>query len=100
MTSIPEPDRFVDAMRQSQEAAVKAFESWTRTMQQPFGQASGAMPTPGMVDLNPIVDQLFDFADATLQLQRQLAKGLLWASTQAVQAAQPRSGDEEVMEGG
>jgi hypothetical protein len=100
MTSIPDPDSFLDAMRQSQEAAVKAFESWTKTTQQPSGQASGEVPTPDIVDLNQIVDQLFDFADATLQLQRQFAKGLLWASTQAVQAAQARSGDEEAMEGG
>jgi hypothetical protein len=93
MTSLQEP--FLDAMRQSQQAVLNAFESWTKSVQQTFGQAgSGTSPVPS-VDPNEIVDQVFDFAEKLLEGQRQFAKNLMAASVQAAEAARPRTGDGE-----
>jgi hypothetical protein len=97
MTSIQEP--FLDAMRQSQQAALTAFESWTKTVQQTFGQAtSGA--TTGTVDPNEVVDQVFDFAEKMLETQRQFAKNLMAASVSAAEAVQRQSVGEGGGEGG
>jgi hypothetical protein len=93
MTSTPDTDPFLDAMRQGQEAALNALESWTKAVQQTFGQAAGATPTTGTFDPNQFVDQYFNFAEAVLRLQRQFAKTLMGASRQAVEAAQPGGGE-------
>jgi hypothetical protein len=98
MTSMQEP--FTDAMRQSQQAVLTAFESWTKLVQQMFGQATEATPTPGSVDPTQIVDQVFDFAAQLLESQRQFAKTLMAASAQALEATRPRSGEGEGVEGG
>jgi hypothetical protein len=93
MTSLQEP--FLDAMRQSQQAVLNAFESWTKSVQQTFGQATAGAPSVGSVDPNEIVDQVFDFAEKLLEGQRQFAKNLMAASAQAAEAARPRTGDGE-----
>jgi hypothetical protein len=90
MTSLPEP--FLDAMRQSQQAVLSAFESWTKTMQQTFGQATSTT-TPESVDVNEIVDQVFDFAEKMLESQRQFAKNLVAVSASAAEAARPGAGE-------
>ena len=86
MTSIQEP--FIDAMRKSQEAVLNAFESWTRTVQQTFGQATSGTPMTGTIDPNEVVDQVFDFAEKLLESQRQFAKNLMSASQQAAEVVQ------------
>jgi hypothetical protein len=98
MTSIQEP--FLDAMRQSQQAALSAFESWTKTVQQTFGQATSGTPGTGTVDPNEVVDQVFDFAEKMLETQRQFAKNLMSASVQAAEAVQRQSVGEGGGEGG
>jgi hypothetical protein len=98
MTSIQEP--FADAMRQSQQAMLTAFDSWTKMVEQMFGQATEGTPTPGSVDPSQIVDQVFDFAGQLLESQRQFAKTLMASSAEALEAARPRSGEGEGVEGG
>jgi hypothetical protein len=98
MTSIQEP--FLDAMRKSQEAVINAFESWTRTVQQTFGQATSATPMPGAVDPTEVVDQVFDFAEKLLESQRQFTKNLISASAQAAEAVQRQTPGETGGEGG
>jgi len=88
--TVPEP--FLDAMRQSQQAVLSAFESWTKTMQQTFGQATSTA-TPESVDVNEIVDQVFDFAEKMLESQRQFAKNLMAVSASAAEAARPIAGE-------
>jgi hypothetical protein len=75
-------DEYLQTVRQSQEAVRNALESWTRAMQQTFGQQTGS------VDANEIVDQVFDFAKQMLDTQRQFAKGLVAASKPAVESQQ------------
>jgi hypothetical protein len=92
MTNLQEP--FLDAMRQSQQAVLSAVETWTRTMQQTFGQAtSSGAPTVASVDPNEIVDQVFDFAEKLLASQREFAKNLMAASAAATEAAQRQLGE-------
>jgi hypothetical protein len=98
MTSIQEP--FLDALRQSQQAALTAFESWTKTVQQTFGQAASGASTAGTVDPNEVVDQVFDFAEKMLETQRQFAKNLMAASVSAAEAVQRQSVGEGGGEGG
>jgi hypothetical protein len=93
MTSMPDPDPFLQAIQRSQEAALSAFESWTKTAQQTFGQM------PGAVNPNQVVDQFFDFATAMLAFQREFTKTLIGASTQAVEAVRPRGGEGGAEEG-
>jgi hypothetical protein len=93
MTSLQEP--FLDAMRQSQQAVLNAFESWTKSVQQTFGAATSGTAQVGSVDPNEIVDQVFDFAEKMLESQRQFAKNLMAASAQAAEAARPRTGEGE-----
>jgi hypothetical protein len=91
---MPDPDPLLQAIQRSQEAALNAFGSWTKTAQQTFGQM------PGAVNPSQVVDQFFDFATAMLGFQRQFTKTLIGASTEAVEAARPRGGEARVAEGG
>jgi len=80
-------DDYLQTVRQSQEAVRNAVESWTRAMQQTFGQATSTTEA-GSVDANEVVDQVFDFAGKVLEAQRQFAKGLMAASTSVVESQQ------------
>jgi hypothetical protein len=83
-------DEYLQTVRQSQEAIRNAVESWTRAMQQTFGHATSTTGA-GSVDVNEIVDQVFNFAVSMLETQRQFAKGLVGASTSAVESQQSSS---------
>jgi hypothetical protein len=98
MTSIQEP--FLDAMRQSQQAVLNAFESWTKTVQSTFGQATPGSPVTGTVDPSEVVDSVFDFAEKLLESQRQFAKNLMAASVSAAESVQRQSVGEGGGEGG
>jgi hypothetical protein len=74
-------EQFADAMRTSQEAVVGAVESWTKSVQSAFGQTPG-IPTLS-VDPNQVIDQVFDFAEKMLEVQREFAKNLAQAATTA-----------------
>jgi acetyl-CoA carboxylase carboxyltransferase component len=76
-------DQYLEAMRQSQEGVLKAFESWTKSVQQTFGQTSTSAIGP--VDANQIIDEVFQFAEKMLETQRQFAKSLIAASESAVE---------------
>jgi len=80
-------DDYLQTVRQSQEAVRNAVESWTRAMQQTFGQATSTTEA-GSVDANEVVDQVFDFAGKVLEAQRHFAKGLMAASTSVVESQQ------------
>jgi acetyl-CoA carboxylase carboxyltransferase component len=76
MTSLPE--QYLDSMRQSQEAVRTAIDSWTKSVQQMFGQTPSI--SAGSVDADQIIDQVFDFAEQMLKMQRQFAKTLVASS--------------------
>jgi hypothetical protein len=76
MTALPE--QYLESVRQSQEAVRNAIDSWTRSVQQMFGQPTSI--SAGSVDANQIIDQVFDFAEQMLKMQRQFAKTLVASS--------------------
>ena len=75
MTTIQE--HYTEAVKQTQEAALAAVDTWTRTVQDAFGQVPAAVPA------NPtqVIDQVFDFAGKLLAAQREFAKNLVQTST-------------------
>jgi len=74
--------QYGENLRQTQEAWVKAVESWTSNVQKAFTQASPDNPF-GAMDPNAFIDQYFDVAQKTLEAQREVAKNMAEA-TQAM----------------
>ena len=76
MTTIQE--QYTEIVKQSQEAVLIAVDTWTKTVQDAYGQ----LPTAGLpVDPNQVIDQVFDFAGKLLVVQRDFAKNLVQTST-------------------
>jgi len=72
-------DQYGENLRQTQEAWVKAVESWTSNVQKAFAQASPDNPF-GAADPNAFIDQYFDVAQKTLEAQREVAKNMAEAT--------------------
>jgi hypothetical protein len=70
-------EQYIQMVRQVQDAMLAAFETWTRTFQQAWGQLPAAAP----VNPDQVIDQGFDFAGKLLNVQRDFAKQLVGAST-------------------
>jgi hypothetical protein len=77
-------EQYGDNLRQTQEAWVGAVESWTKSVREAFTQTP-ASPF-GVVDPSVAIDQFFDFAQNTLDAQRQVAKSIASASLSVGQA--------------
>jgi hypothetical protein len=73
------PDQYAENLRQTQEAWVKAVESWTSNVQKAFGQPATDNPF-GAVDPDAFIDEYFDAAQKTLQAQREVAKNMAKAT--------------------
>jgi hypothetical protein len=67
-------EQYMESLRNGQRAVVEAMESWTKNAQKAFG-ASGA-GNAGAVDPEVVIDQVFDFAEQMLAMQRRFAKAL------------------------
>ena len=87
-------DQYTDSLRQSQEAWSGAIETWTNGVQKAFG-SSPVAPFGGSVfgstpftftDPSTTVDQLFDFAEKVLEVQREFVKNLTSATVSVGQA--------------
>jgi hypothetical protein len=90
-------DQYRDLVQQSQQAIQNAVDTWTKTVQ----DTVTALPSnPTQVDPGQVVDQVFDFAERMLEMQRDFTKNLLQNSAaiaqsvarqtgQAAQSAQP-----------
>jgi len=72
-------DKYAEAMRTSQAAVVEAFESWTKSAQSAISTVPGV--SVPQVEPQQVIDQVFDFAEKLLEVQREFAKSL--ASTAA-----------------
>ena len=72
----------MESLRHGQQAVMEAMEAWTKSAQKAFGGFSSG--TPGIVEPDVIIDQVFDFAEQMLAMQRRFAKEL-------VSSAAPRS---------
>jgi len=74
--------QYTDTFKQTQDTMMAAFDAWTHTFQQSFGQLPGAAP----VDPQQVIDQVFDFATMVLNAQRDFAKQLVATSTAATES--------------
>jgi hypothetical protein len=81
-------DRYADVMRSNQEALLGAVESWTKNLQNTF---TGAMAPAVSADPNQVIDQVFDFAEKMLEVQREFAKNLASASAAATGAVRQQA---------
>ena len=87
MTSVQ--DTYTQTLRSGQDAVVKAFEQWTDIAKGAWGATPG-VGTPE-VDPQQVIDQVFDFAEQMLALQREFAKSLAAKAASATQAAREQS---------
>jgi hypothetical protein len=74
-------EQYAEAVRTSQQAVVGAVESWTKSVQSAFGQTPSSRGAA--VDPNQVIDQVFDFAEKMLEVQREFAKNLASTATAA-----------------
>ena len=87
-------DQYTDTLRQSQEAWSGAIETWTNGVQKafgcppvpPFGGSVFASTPFSVTDPAATVDQLFDFAEKVLEVQREFVKNLTAATFSVGQA--------------
>lgn len=66
-------DQYASTVRQAQQAWVGAVESFTDNQQKAFGQSVSPL---GLMDSSAAIDQVFDFWEKTLEVQRDVAKKL------------------------
>lgn len=71
-------EHYTEMVQQGQEAASSAVDAWLRAMKDAVGHLPGA---PTQLDADQIVDQVFDFAERMLAVQRELAKNLVKTAT-------------------
>ncbi len=86
-------DKYAEAMRASQEAVVEAFEAWTKSAQSAINTVPGI--SAPRVEPQQVIDQVFDFAEKLLAVQRDFAKSL--ASTAAAASESARQQTESVV---
>jgi acetyl-CoA carboxylase carboxyltransferase component len=79
--------QYTDLVQQSQEAVLKAVDTWTKTVRQAF---EGQPDTSNHVDPNQVVDQVFDFTEKVLEVQRDFAKQLITSSATAAESVAAR----------
>ena len=91
-------DQYAESLRKGQEAVVEAVESWTKTAQSVIGAQLGG--SSGPFDPNQVIDQVFDFAEQMLAVQREFAKALAAPAASAGEVArkQTASGGEAAPE--
>ena len=67
-------DQYLQVMQQGQDAILNAVSSWSKTVQ----DTAEALPTaPPQVNPAEVLDQVFDFAEKMLEMQRDFTKNLI-----------------------
>ena len=84
-------EQYTESLKKSQQAVIEAIEAWTKSAQGTF-----TMPAAGLSGdkgADQVIDQVFDFAEQMLAVQRQFAKNLtaIAATTQSNMAASTQS---------
>lgn len=88
MANTQDPFRqYQQVLQQTQEAALAAVDSWTKVVQDSVG---GVTTAPGQVDPAQVVDQVFDFAEKMLEMQRDFTKRVLESSASIAETATGR----------
>jgi hypothetical protein len=84
MMSSPQ-EQYTESLKQSQKAVLDAFEAWTKSAQSAFSTPAASAASPLRPD--QVIDQVFDFAEQMLAVQRQFAKSM--AATAATNQTTP-----------
>ncbi len=77
-------EQYAETLRSSQAAVVDAVESWTKSAQSALAAPDGGAAA---FDPNPVIDQVFTFAEQMLAVQREFAKTLAATAVSAGEAA-------------
>lgn len=82
-------DQYTAALRTSQDAVVQAMESWTKSARDAFGQMPSTPPSG--LEPNQVIDQVFDFAERMLEVQREFSKSLAASAASAGETAREQA---------
>jgi coenzyme F420-reducing hydrogenase gamma subunit len=82
---------FIRIAEQGQEMAGQALRNWTETVQSYTEAITEARPAPKLAELSAAVDAYFDRAAEVLATQRDAAKTVVTAGTEAVEGAVERA---------
>ena len=67
-------EQYTESLRKSQQAVIDAIEAWTKSAQSAFSAPAAGLS--GQKGSDQVIDQVFDFAEQMLAVQRQFAKNL------------------------
>jgi len=67
-------EQYTESLKKSQEAVLEAMQAWTKNAQSAFSAPAANLAGPKSAD--QVIDQVFDFAEQMLAVQRQFAKNL------------------------
>lgn len=67
-------EQYTESLKKSQEAVFDAIQAWTKNAQNAFSAPAASLP--GQPNANQVIDQVFDFAEQMLAVQRQFAKNM------------------------
>jgi uncharacterized ferritin-like protein (DUF455 family) len=86
-------DQYRELVQQSQQAFQNAVETWTKTVQDTMSSA-GVPNTPAQVDPQQVVDQVFEFAERMLAMQRDFTRNLIQSSVALQQSVTGQGGQD------
>jgi hypothetical protein len=66
-------EQYAESLKKSQQAVLDAIETWTKSAQSAFSATS--LGQAGQ-KADQVIDQVFDFAEQMLAMQRQFAKNM------------------------
>ena len=67
-------EQYTESLRKSQEAVLDAMQAWTKSAQNAFSVPAAGFA--GQPNPDQVIDQVFDFAEQMLAVQRQFAKNM------------------------
>ena len=82
-------DTSAETFRSGQDAVVAALESWTESAKSAWANAPGV--SGQQVDPQQVIDQVFDFAEKMLSVQREFAKSLAVTAASATESVRQQS---------
>ena len=87
-------DQYRELVQQSQDAFQNAVETWTKTVQDTMSSA-GVPTSNNQVDAQQVVDQVFEFAERMLAMQRDFTRNLIQSSVALQQSVSPQGGQDK-----
>ncbi|MBA2445081.1 MAG: hypothetical protein H0V49_07100 [Nocardioidaceae bacterium] len=82
-------EQYAESLRTGQKAVSNAVESWTKSAQSALGTPPAS--TSGAFNPSTVIDQVFDFAERMLQVQRDFAKTLSATAASAAESAREQT---------